>query len=351
MNVQVMSESILGVQIVEENRRVPVIGGDSLPDMPWQERTPGTNHPCGGIEETPSSNGTPCPIPIAFSTAPPFPSGADSPGCSVATTPGRVPWLHAGFSQDGIHWNIEPRPIRFIDGPADLAFEYAYDPRVCKLEDRYYITWCNGYEDLPTIGMAWTEDFRVFHQMENAFLPYNRNGVLFPRKIGGNYAMLSRPSDNGHTAFGDIFYSESPDMVYWGKHRRVLEPRESWEKLKVGAGPVPIETGEGWLLIYHGVLRSCSGFVYSIGAALLDREQPWKVLGRTRSFLMAPRRITNALATCRTWCFPAQPCATKIRQAGHLLRRRRHGHGPGVQPGRRHRGRDPRRRLKEGSVC
>lgn len=157
--------------------------------------------------------------------------------------------------------------------------------------------------------MAWTEDFRVFHQMENAFLPYNRNGVLFPRKIGGNYAMLSRPSDNGHTAFGDIFYSESPDMVYWGKHRRVLEPRESWEKLKVGAGPVPIETGEGWLLIYHGVLRSCSGFVYSIGAALLDREQPWKVLGRTRSFLMAPREdyecvgdVPNVVFPCAALC-------------------------------------------------
>ena len=66
--------------------------------------------------------------------------------------------------------------------------------------------------------------FRDFHQLENAYLPFNRNGVMFPRKINGNFAMLSRPSDNGHTPFGDIFYSESPDMCFWGKHRHVMSP-------------------------------------------------------------------------------------------------------------------------------
>ena len=171
MNVQVMSESILGVQIVEENRRVPVIGGDSLPDMPWQERTPGDKSPLWRYRGNPiiKRDALPDSNSIFNSAAVPFRGGFA--GVFRCDNTRRVPWLHAGFSQDGIHWNIEPRPIRFIDGPADLAFEYAYDPRVCKLEDRYYITWCNGYEDLPTIGMAWTEDFRVFHQMENAFLP------------------------------------------------------------------------------------------------------------------------------------------------------------------------------------
>ena len=75
------------------------------------------------------------------------------------------------------------------------------------MEGKYYITWCNGYHG-PTIGVAWTEDFKTFHQLENAFLPFNRNGVLFPRKIGGLYMMMSRPSDNGHTPFGDIYVSQ-----------------------------------------------------------------------------------------------------------------------------------------------
>ena len=77
---------------------------------------------------------------------------------------------------------------------------------------------------VPTIGVAYTFDFETFHQLENAFIPFNRNGVLFPRKINGRFAMLSRPSDNGHTPFGDIFYSESPDMEFWGRHRHVMSP-------------------------------------------------------------------------------------------------------------------------------
>jgi predicted GH43/DUF377 family glycosyl hydrolase len=85
---------------------------------------------------------------------------------------------------------------------ADISeMEYAYDPRLTKIEDAYCIQWCNGYHG-PTIGMAWTTDFVHFEQLENAILPYNRNGALFPSKINGNYAMLSRPSDTGHTRFG-----------------------------------------------------------------------------------------------------------------------------------------------------
>lgn len=87
------------------------------------------------------------------------------------------------------------------------------DPRVVWIEDRYYISWCNAYAGCPTIGLGWTKDLKSFHQIENAFLPFNRNGVLFPRKINGKYFMLSRPSDNGHTPFGDIYVSQSPDIV------------------------------------------------------------------------------------------------------------------------------------------
>ena len=89
------------------------------------------------------------------------------------------------------------------------------------LEDRYYVTWCNGYHG-PTIGIGYTHDFESFHFVENALLPFNRNGVLFPRRVGGVYAMLSRPSDDGHTPFGDIYISQSPDMRHWGMHRLVM---------------------------------------------------------------------------------------------------------------------------------
>ena len=77
-------------------------------------------------------------------------------------------------------------------------------------------------------------------------------------------------------------------MTHWGKQRHVFSPAGGWQSTKVGAGPSPIETEEGWLLIYHGVLTSCNGFVYSMGAAILDLDEPWKVLYRTKDYLMAP---------------------------------------------------------------
>jgi beta-1,4-mannooligosaccharide/beta-1,4-mannosyl-N-acetylglucosamine phosphorylase len=200
--------------------------------------------------------------------------------------------IHAGFSKDAIHWDIEHDPIVMQAGNTEMIHsDYKYDPRVTKIEDTYWVTWCNGYYG-PTIGIAYTKDFKNFHQCENAFLPFNRNGVLFPEKINGKYAMLSRPSDNGHTPFGDIYISYSPDMKYWGEHRVVLQTppfmESAWQCTKIGAGPVPIRTEEGWLMIYHGVINTCNGFRYSMGAALLDLENPSKVLYKSRQYLLGP---------------------------------------------------------------
>ena len=145
--------------------------------------------------------------------------------------------------------------------------------------------------------------------MENSLLPFNRNGVLFPRKIGKNYAMLSRPSDNGHTPFGDIFYSESPDLEYWGHHRFVMGTKGGWQSTKIGAGPVTIETSEGWLLIYHGVSTSYNGFVYSAGAALLDLEKPWKVIYRTAPHIITPQELYECVGDTPNVVFP---CAALV---------------------------------------
>lgn len=224
--------------------------------------------------------------------------------------------LHRGFSQDGIHWKINEEPIEWRCNDPEIAqFQYRYDPRVTWLEDRYYITWCNGYHG-PTIGVGYTHDFQSFTQIENAFLPFNRNGVLFPRKINGHYVILSRPSDNGHTPFGDIFISQSPDLIHWGQHRFVMGASHGWQATKIGAGPIPIETQEGWLLLYHGVITSCNGFVYSFGAALLDLDQPWKVLYRGAPYLLSPQTKYECVGDVPNVVFP---CATLFdRSSGRL---------------------------------
>ena len=231
-----------------------------------------------------------------------------------------------------------PQPIEFARRTARAArsrssFEYAYDPRVTWLEDRYYVTWCNGYHG-PTIGIGYTHDFVTFHQLENAFLPFNRNGVLFPRKIGGKYAMLSRPSDNGHTPFGDIFYSREPRPGPLGPPPARDGARAvGWQCTKIGAGPMPIETTEGWLLLYHGVLTSCNGFVYSMGAALLDLDAALEG-DRPRPATTCSRRRcrTSRSATCPNVVFPCAALSTAHRPDRHLLRRGRHGRVPGARP-------------------
>jgi beta-1,4-mannooligosaccharide/beta-1,4-mannosyl-N-acetylglucosamine phosphorylase len=291
------------------NTAQQTIVGEALPNMPWEDKPAGSidvvwrsaRNPIIPRDLIPSSNS------IFNSAVVPFQGGFA--GVFRCDNKARRMVLHSGRSRDGIHWNIDHEMIHFVPDPADPRcqeieyFEYGYDPRVCWIEDRYYVTWCNWYHG-PTIGVAYTHDFETFTQLENAYLPFNRNGVLFPRKIGGNYAMLNRPSDNGHTPFGDIFYSESPDMRYWGRHRHVMAPSKGWQSTKIGAGPIPIETSEGWLMIYHGVLTSCNGFVYSMGAALLDLDEPWRVMYRTEPYLMSPQRLYECVGDVPNVVFP-----------------------------------------------
>ena len=210
-------------------------------------------------------------------------------------------YLHLGRSADGVTWELDAEPIRFANTGSVAT---GYDPRLVTIDGMHYITWCNQLHG-PTIGIARTQDFRIFEQLDNAFLPFNRNGVLFPARINGSFAMLSRPSDNGHTPFGDVFYSESPDMEYWGKHRHVFgSVPDGWAWTKVGAGPVPILTDRGWLLIYHGVQTTCNGFIYSAGVALLDADEPWKLAKRSRNYILAPRTEYECVGDVPNVVFP-----------------------------------------------
>ncbi|WP_448376355.1 glycoside hydrolase family 130 protein [Fervidobacterium sp.] len=277
----------------------------SLSNLPWEERPAGSSDILWRYSQNPiiKRNQAKDANSIFNSAVVPFKDGFA--GVFRVDDTQRRMNIRRGFSKDGINWIIDDRPIEFIQETREpVESEYKYDPRVVFIEDRYWITWCNGYHG-PTIGVGYTYDFEKFYQVENAFLPFNRNGVLFPRKINGKYAMLSRPSDNGHTPFGDIFYSESPDMIHWGVHRFVMAAGYTpWQSLKIGAGPVPIETSEGWLLFYHGVLLSCNGYVYSFGAALLDLDKPWKVIKRSKSYLLSPQTLYECVGDVQNVVFP-----------------------------------------------
>ncbi len=281
------------------------IVGDALPNIPWEDKPKDAK---GIIWRSPKNPIIPRDLiktsNSIFNSAV-VPYKGEFVGVFRCDDTARRTNLHTGHSKDGYSWVIDEDPIQFeCDEPEIAPNQGRYDPRVVWIEDRYWVMWCNGYYG-PTIGMAYTFDFKKYTQIENAFLPYNRNGVLFPRKINGKYVMLSRPSDRGHTPFGDVFTSESPDMTYWGKHRFVMTTKPGgWESVKVGPGPVPIETSEGWLMIYHGVQMPCSGFCYSMGVALLDLEKPWKIIARSARYLMNPQVIYEWVGDTHNVVFP-----------------------------------------------
>ena len=184
-----------------------------------------------------------------------------------------------GRSEDGLHWTFDKEKINFVNEKGESFMpKYAYDPRLVKVEDTYYVIWCQDFYG-ASIGVAKTTDFKTFTRIENPFIPFNRNAVLFPRKINGNYVMLSRPSDSGHTPFGDIFLSESPDMTFWGKHRHVMgKTSEWWESVKIGGG-----------------------------AAILDIDEPSRVKYRCENFLLTPETWYEERGFVPNVCFP---CAT-----------------------------------------
>ena len=288
------------------------ISGDALPNIPWQERPADRNDVVWRYDANPviPRDLISCANSI-FNSAVVSYKGAFAGVFRVDDTT-RNMRIHNGRSKDGFTFEIDPEPIQWVCDDKEIgSFVESYDPRVVCIEGRYYVIWCNNYHGY-TIGLGYTDDFETFYQMENAFLPFNRNGVLFPRKINSKYFMLSRPSDTGHTPFGDIFVSQSPDLTHWGCHRHVMSPKAdklTWQCTKIGPGPAPIETTEGWLTFYHGVLTSCNGFVYNMGAAILDIDQPWKVLYRTRPYLLNPRMTYECVGDVPNVVFPCAALA------------------------------------------
>lgn len=286
---------------------VKIIGED-MPNMPWQECPETEWMPVWRYDENPIIGQNPSKgIARIFNTAI-VPYEGKFVGVFRGEQTNGVPHIYLGRSSDAIHWEFEADQIPFEDEDGNTFVpRYAYDPRLIKVENTYYIIWCQDFYG-TSIGVAKTQDFKEFTRIENAFLPYNRNAVLFPRKVNGKFLMMSRPGDNGHTPFYDIFLSESKDLVYWGRHRHVMGNGGGWQgNVKVGGETVPIETSEGWLVFYYGVTGTCNGYVYSIGAAILDIDEPSVVKYRCGDFLLTPEEWYEEKGFVPNTTFP---CAT-----------------------------------------
>ena len=193
-------------------------------------------------------------------------------------------------SWDGFHFEVEEIPVLF---PAREGVFGVYeqegieDPRATSLDGCYYVMYTAYSKYGPRIALAKTEDFHTFERIALISEPGNKDGVLFPEKIGGRYVRLDRPIGLG---VGSIWISYSEDLYAWGDSKVLLSPREGyWDSYRVGASVPPIKTEWGWLEIYHGVQMTSSGPVYRVGTTLLDLEDPSKVVARCKVPLLSPR--------------------------------------------------------------
>jgi len=192
-------------------------------------------------------------------------------------------------SKDGVtNWKIEDRAL--LHAKQDYPYESkgVEDCRITWMEDlkAWALVYTAYSEEGPGVGLAITRDFKTAERLGLVFPPDDKNAVLFPRKFDGLYAMLHRPAVGG----ASIWISYSPDLVYWGKPRPVISVRGSpwWDGVRIGAGLPPIETEAGWLLIYHGVKELAGGMIYRLGAALVDLNEPHRLIGRARRWLLTP---------------------------------------------------------------
>lgn len=282
------------------------IKGNALPNLPWENRPKDSSSILWRYSKNPLIGWNPTPSTARIYNSAVLPHEGAFVGVFRADHKNGRANIHFGRSKDGFKFDIEDDVINWVDEKGNPnPISYGYDPRFVKIDDTFYVVWCDDMRG-ASIGLGHTKDLKTWVRMPNPLMPFNRNGVLFPRKINGNYYLLSRPSDSSHTPFGDIYLSESPDLIYWGKHRFVMGKGGQgwWQGVKIGGGPTPIETKEGWLLFYHGVSTTCNGFVYSFGAVLLDLDNPSKVIYRTRDYLLTPEKDYETVGFVPNVTFP-----------------------------------------------
>jgi predicted GH43/DUF377 family glycosyl hydrolase len=201
--------------------------------------------------------------------------------------------LTVARSYDGVsNWRIDPKPSFAPD--IENFTEEAWgveDPRLTWVPERdeWIVAYTAYSHSGPMVSLASTKDFTSFQRLGPVMPPEDKDAAIFPRRFGGRYAMIHRPVSAGSWG-AHIWMSFSPDLTHWGDHHILLHARRGawWDANKIGLSPPPLETPEGWLLLYHGVRHTPGGCLYRLGLALLDLEDPTRVLRRSDEWVFSP---------------------------------------------------------------
>lgn len=215
--------------------------------------------------------------------------------------------LCAARSANGVDgWEIDQEPT-LLASPNEYPEEIwgIEDPRITYIPelDKYAIAYTSYSRGGPGVSLALTQDFCTFERCGVIMPPEDKDAALLPRRIGGFWALVHRPV----TALGaHIWISYSPDLRHWGSHKLILEARRGawWDANKIGLSPPPIETGKGWLFLYHGVRQTASGSLYRLGLALFDLQSPQKLILRGDSWIFGPETPYERVGDVHDVVFP-----------------------------------------------
>ena len=167
---------------------------------------------------------------------------------------------------------------------------------------------CTSYGPAgPAVYMATSTDFRSVERLGIVVTPEDKNAALLPERVGGKWILFHRPTSHFAPSGSGISLSRSADLRSWSPPEVVMEPRDGawWDSLRIGIGPPLLKTEHGWLLVYHGVKETVTGAIYRVGLALLDLDEPTRVLRRADGWVLAPTEpyertgdVPNAIFPC-----------------------------------------------------
>jgi predicted GH43/DUF377 family glycosyl hydrolase len=228
--------------------------------------------------------------------------------------------LCAARSANGIDgWKIDAQPTLMPD-PEHFPEELwgIEDPRITFIPElsRYAVVYTAYTHDGPGVALALTDDFRQFERYGLIMQPEDKDAALLSHRIGGHWALIHRPvsAPKAH-----MWISYSPDLRSWGNHKQMLEARRGawWDANKIGLSPPPIETPQGWLVIYHGVRMTAAGCIYRLGLALFDFENPERCLKRGDEWIFGPEKPYERHGDVDNVVFP---CGCVLAPDGDTLR-------------------------------
>ncbi len=218
--------------------------------------------------------------------------------------------LTAARSKDGLrNWHIDETPT-FEHDPENYPEELwgVEDPRLTYIEEqkRWAVAYTAFSEDGPLVSLALTTDFKKFERLGAILPPNDKDAALFPVRFDDRWVIIHRPAPESPDDPAHIMISFSRDMKKWEDRRVLVRARRGawWDANKIGLSTPPLRTDEGWLFLYHGVKITASGSIYRLGLALLDLEDPSKLIARSTEWVFRPRELYAMLGDVGTVVFP-----------------------------------------------